>query len=162
MGNYEPTLEELCEIDNAGEAELKQYYRENGYKVKDVSLDRYYQVRDTDILLYKDNKEIGIEIKWDSRISETNNMYIEYYNEEKYNNSGWVDFCKATYLAYGDSHNQLYYMILMDDLKTFIKNNKNELPQGIYSRKGNISKGYLLSVESAQANNLIKGIIYLS
>lgn len=164
MGNYEPTLEELCEIDNAGEAELKQYYRENGYKVKDVSLDRYYQVRDTDILVLINGKWVGLEAKWDSRISETNNMYIEYYNEEKYNNGGWLTFCSADYLAYGDSQNKLYYVVSLEKLKTFITKNKNTLEQRSFTKpcNGKTSYGFILPITLAEQNNLILETIKLN
>ena len=162
MGNYEPTLEELCEIDNAGEAELKQYYRENGYKVKDVSLDRYYQVRDTDILVLINGKWVGIEIKYDSRIHETNNLYFEVYNEEKHNGLGWTLFTKTDLLAYGDSYNKLYYIFNFNDLKSYVLNNKPKFKMASYDKSGYTSQAYLIPLQDLLEQNLILETIKLN
>ena len=69
-------------------------------------------------------------MKWDNRIAESDNLYIEMINPRSKEGRGWYYFCKADYLFYGDSINQLFYIFKVKDLFSFIKLNKDKLRWG--------------------------------
>lgn len=111
----------LLEDYRAGEYELKQYLKGNGFKVIDVSGNSAYWHKDID-LIATDASGITktIEIKWDNRICQTGNLYIEYYNDCSKEHKGWINFTQADILAYGDSYNSVFYLFKMDDIKEYI------------------------------------------
>ncbi len=45
----------------------------------------------------------SFEVKWDSRINTTGNLYLELTNVHSKGGRGWFSFCEADYLAYGDA-----------------------------------------------------------
>lgn len=116
-----------------GEYELQWALREHGYYVDDVSSDPAYWIQDIDLLIEPIFPLIGedvvtsIEVKWDSRIAVTGNLFIELENPRSKGGMGWFEFCKADYLAYGDARNRIFYFIKMNDLKNYIYESKKDL-----------------------------------
>jgi hypothetical protein len=58
-----------------------------------------------------------VEVKYDYRIHETNNLYLEIINMNSIGGCGWYDFTKADYVAYGDAINKKFYIYSMDALR---------------------------------------------
>ena len=126
-------LRELLEPINSGEYELKTWLRAHTCKVEDVSDNPKYWAQDIDLLvepIYSNYDSFSVEVKWDNRIAESDNLYIEMINPRSKEGRGWYYFCKADYLFYGDSINQLFYVFKVKDLFSFIKLNKDKLRWG--------------------------------
>jgi hypothetical protein len=143
-------LEQLLEPHNAGEQELKDWLRGYGYKVKDVSDNPNYWKQDIDLIV---NDKITIEVKWDSLLSSTGNLFIELVSDIDKNKDGWFRFCKADYLAYGAAEDKIFLIFKFDELKAHIEAHKDEYKTTTaadYNKYGiaKYSKGYLVPVDS--------------
>jgi hypothetical protein len=139
----EEKLKAVLEPHNPGEWELKATLRNHNYSVKDVSDNPDYWYKDIDLIAT--NNETGnvskIEVKWDSRIAATGNLFIEFANPRSKGGKGWFEFCEADLLAYGDSRKKVFYMIKVPELKEFVARNKNVL--GL-ARTRDGSQGFIL------------------
>lgn len=119
-------FDELLEPVHNGEWELKNFLRKHGYKVVDVSDNPKYWNKDIDLLISKDGgKEIAIEVKYDSRINTTGNLFLEVANPRSKNGEGWFNFTQARYLFYGDSVAKLFYVIDMWKLREYMKTRRH-------------------------------------
>lgn len=161
---------ELSEHRHSGELELKRWLRLNDYIVEDVSDNPHYWDQDIDLIAQLPNSErsITIEVKWDTHIATTGNLFIETSSDLWNNKPGWFNFCKADYIYYGDYHNRKFYKISRLALKEYIEENKEELKYRTANDyyKGNVVKqsgGYLVPLDSIL--NLIEeeidlGVVY--
>lgn len=107
---------------NKGEANAKKYLESNGWKVIDQTNNSDYWSKDIDFTIVKNNPHtrFNVEVKWDNRISDTGNMFIEYITDLENSKEGWFEFCQADYIFYGDSRNNLFYVFQMDDLRKYL------------------------------------------
>ena len=135
-----------------GERLFKEVMEARNYDVQDVSNNPDYWHRDIDFIITSpttgDTKTF--EVKWDSRINKTGNLYLERASIHSKGGLGWFEFCEADYLAYGDAVSGQFYMIPLLDLKIRVK----QLPFR-EARCGNESMGQLVSLDD------IKDIITL-
>lgn len=97
-----------------------------GYEVIDVSDNPDYWYYDIDFVITSPTTgEVKtFEVKWDSRINSTGNLYLEYTSINSKGGKGWFEFCEADFLAYGDAVSGQFYMIPMKELRQAVK----ELP----------------------------------
>lgn len=109
-----------CNKPNIGEQIVKDYLESLGYTVNDVSKDPQYWSRDIDIIAIRGNEETKIEVKFDRRIHETHNLYIEIFSDVDNNKGGWFDSCEADELYYIDAVEGTCYIIPLEDLKDYI------------------------------------------
>lgn len=78
-------------------------------------------------LLYKsDGEEHRIEVKYDSLINRTGNLFIEFISNVIHPKAGWFSTTKADIIFYGDSVTNDFYAFHMDRLREYI-NNENRL-----------------------------------
>lgn len=102
-----------------GERLFKQIMESRNYEVVDVSNNNTYWDKDIDFLVTSptsgDTK--SFEVKWDSKINQTGNLYLELENIHSKNFRGWFEFCQADYVAYGDAVAQVFYIIPLLELK---------------------------------------------
>lgn len=114
---------------NEGEYQLRWFLREHGYIVKDVSSDPTYWEQDIDMIATNvfSHETVTIEVKWDNQLSQTGNLFIELENPRSQNGKGWLEFCLADYLAYGDAVNGIFYFIKLSDLRNYIYESKEDL-----------------------------------
>lgn len=116
-----------------------------GYEVTDRTNEPEYWEKDIDFTIYSPTTGITktFEVKWDTRVHSTGNLYLEISNIHSKGGRGWFEFCQADFLAYGDAASQHFYMIPMKELKDRLE----QLPK----RKaycGYDSVGYLVSLSS--------------
>lgn len=136
-----------------GEYLANLYLQSQGYAVEDVSLNRNYWNKDIDLIARKENKEIKIEVKWDSRIHHTGNMFIETETDVDLNRAGWFKFCEADYIFYGDEKRNLFYIFKNKDLQEFVQKNashleKRKAPDYNYKKQiRKISQGFLVPMD---------------
>lgn len=112
-----------------GELLFAQTMRDGGYAVVDVSGNPDYWYKDIDFIITSPitNNTRTFEVKWDSRIGQTGNLYLELTNIHSKGGKGWFEFSEADYVAYGDANARIFYVIPLLDLKQRI----TKLPQKI-------------------------------
>lgn len=129
-----------------GEQLFKQRMENGNYIVKDVSGDSEYWSKDIDFIITSPTtgKTKTFEVKWDSHINKTGNLYLELVSttSKLWNGDGWWPHCQANYLVYGDAYYKKFYIIEMDKLRERVKH----LPQKI-GKCGNDSIGLLVSLD---------------
>lgn len=107
-----------------GEMAFRQYMIEKGYDVVDVSNSSDYWYKDIDFIITSPTSGLTktFECKWDSRINQTNNLFIEIANPRSKGGQGWFSFCEADFIAYGNATRRIFYMIKKKDLDDVMKN----------------------------------------
>ena len=130
-----------------GEQIFSRTMRALGYEVEDVSNNPEYWYKDTDFIITSPftGAVKGFEVKWDSRINSTGNLYLETESINSKGGKGWFEFCEADYIAYGDAHTRLFYIIPLLELKEKIKH----LPQRV-AHCGYESTGLLVSLKDIE------------
>ena len=133
-----------------GEQLFQQQMESKGYVVQDVSANEQYFGKDIDFIVTSPTSGLTktFEIKFDTRINRTGNLYLEFVNKNSENCRGWFEFCKADYLAYGNAATNTFLIISMQELRERVK----RLPQRI-AFCGDDSAGYLVHM------NQIKDLI---
>ena len=130
-----------------GERLFQGIMTERGYIVNDVSKTPEYWEQDIDFFITSPTTGLtkSFEVKWDSRIHQTGNLYLELENINSKGGKGWFEFCKADYLAYGDAVAGRFYIIPLLELKkkVYSKNFRS-------ARCGNDSIGLLVSLLDIQ------------
>lgn len=130
-----------------GELLFKERMERKGYKVEDVSKDSAYWNRDIDFIITSPTTGAvkSFEVKFDSRIHKTNNLYLEVANAHSQSGLGYFSFCEADYLVYGDSVNNRFYIFSLLELKERVK----KLPKRYAECKGD-SIGLLVDLDSVK------------
>ena len=128
-----------------GEQLFRQKMLNGNYTVEDVSSNSDYWDKDIDFIVTSSTTGLTktFEVKWDSRINKTGNLYLELVNMHSKGTKGWFNFCQADYLAYGDAVTQIFYVISLEELREKVKH----MPKRI-AQCGNDSIGQLVSLKS--------------
>lgn len=132
-----------------GEQLFAQYMCAQGYIVNDVSKDQSYF--DKDIDFFCANPSTGntksFEVKWDERIGQTNNLFLEMRNprSKQWNGQGWWLHCQADFLVYGDAQNRIFYIFPLLELRQRVKNLSLR-----YKTTNDYSEGYLLPLDKVR------------
>lgn len=136
---------------NIGELRAYNYFQDNGWTVQDVTSNPEYWDKDIDLIVSSGAQSLTIEVKWDSRISTTGNMFIETVTDLDKSKDGWFSYCQADYIYYGDSINQLFYVFKTDDLRKFVSSHiMEERKAADYNYKGilkKVSQGMLVPIK---------------
>lgn len=133
----------------AGEKQAKAALKAKGYKIQDVSNDSSYWFKDIDLICYKNDLEIRVEVKWDSRIGTTGNLFIEDYSNIETDRKGWFHYCEADFLMYGDSAANKFYFIPFPIVKKVIAENSFKQAKAYDFKNGEIwktSSGWLVPI----------------
>lgn len=134
-------------LGKKGERLFSNRMIQKGYKVFNTTMYKEFQCKDIDFILTSptsgDTK--SFEVKFDSFINQTNNMFVETANPRSKDGIGWYYFTQADYLAYGDSKNEIFYIIKMQDLRNYIES--RNLQQTI---TGDGAKGFLIALNDIQ------------
>lgn len=106
-----------------GELLFSRRMRDAGYIVNDVSSDPEYWEKDIDFFCINPSTEAAraFEVKWDTRIHQTGNLYLELSNVHSKGGKGWFSFTQADFLAYGDAASKVFYIIPMAELRERVK-----------------------------------------
>ena len=141
----------MSNLGKIGEDLFEQRMKNKGYQVQNVSADPQYWGQDIDFLITSPTTGLtkSVEVKWDSKINSTGNLYLEFVNKNSEGCGGWFEFCQADYLAYGNAKANTFLVIPMQELRERVK----RLPQRV-GFCGNDSAGYLVHV--SQIKDLIQ------
>ena len=133
-----------------GEQLFAERMQQKGYIVQDVSADpNYYHKGDLIITSPTTGKVKIFEVKWDTKINSTGNLYLEFVNKNSDQCIGWWEFCKADYLAYGNAKTNTFIVVDMAKLRQRVE----QLPKRV-AFCGEDSAGYLVNI--SQIKDLIK------
>lgn len=104
-----------------GEQLFAKLMEQKGYIVESVTDEPIYWEQDIDFILTNTKTDVKttFEVKWDSVISSTNNIFFETESNFYGGVKGWGYTSKAQYLAYGDSHNKAFLVISFNDIRDF-------------------------------------------
>lgn len=135
-----------------GEELFREIMLGRGYNVEDVRGDEWFQRRDIDFVVSSTSgQEIRWEVKWDSWINKTGNLYLEFISPRSLNCDGWFEFIKADYLAYGDATAEKFYVINVEWLKDYMNVNKGRFE---VKECGDGSIGYLVPLKCLEYKEL--------
>ena len=104
---------------NYGELLFSLRMKNRGHQVTNVTWDADYQIKDIDFII---DGTITYEVKWDSKINDTGNLYLELtnVNSKQWNGEGWWKRCQADYLVYGDAQTETFYTIPLAELRQIV------------------------------------------
>ena len=112
---------------NTGEQKAYDYLTGSGWKVVDLTKCSDFFDKDIDFLISKGSERHYIEIKWDSRIASTGNMFLETTTDLDANKQGWFESCSAEFIFYGSARENLFYVFRLEDLRDYVKQDFNHL-----------------------------------
>lgn len=135
-------------IGKQGELFFKEKMIDLGYGVQDVSSNPDYWYKDIDFIVTSPTTGAvkSFEIKWDSRINSTGNLYLELTNVHSKGGRGWFDFCQADYLAYGDAQARCFYIMPLAALRERVTKSLNNR----HAHCGTDSTGLLVALKDIQ------------
>lgn len=138
-------------LGKKGERLFQQRMEARGYTVQDVSGNPDYWYKDIDFLITSPTTGAtkSFEVKYDSKINKSGNLFLEVQSINSKGGKGWFEFCEADFLAYGDAASRTFYIIPLLELKERVK----QLPQRI-AHCGYESTGLLISLDDIR--DLIK------
>lgn len=134
------------QIGKQGEQIFRYLMKNKGYTVEDVSTNPDYFDKDIDFFITSPftGAVKGFEVKYDTVINKTRNLYLELTSDysPQWNYEGWWLHCDADYLAYGDAATRTFYMFDMNELRKRVQ----ELPQIVRHCSGG-STGLIISLD---------------
>ena len=135
----------MSNLGRTGELLFKQRMEQLGYLVEDVSGNPDYFYKDIDFIITspKTGAIKTFECKFDSRINQTGNLYLELTNVHSKGGKGWFKFCEADFLAYGNAATKEFYILPMDKLRQRI----NSSSRARYAQCGADSTGLLVALK---------------
>lgn len=129
-----------------GEQLFTQLMEQKGYKVENVSDNPdYYYIADFLLTSPTTGLTKSVEVKWDYKIHETNNLYLELATRFA-DGVGWYEYCSADYVAYGDAINKVFYVFSLLELRERVNHMPKQLKQC-----GNDSIGYIVDLDSVKS-----------
>lgn len=140
-------------MKHPGEREAYDYLVSQGWEVKDLTECDAFFGKDIDFLISKGRERHYIEVKWDYKIKQTGNMFIETITDIDANKDGWYEFCQAEFIFYGDARQQIFYVFQLEDLKEYIRKDFSYLESrkaADYNCRGQvkkISQGLIVPIE---------------
>ena len=130
-----------------GEKLFAQRMIDKGYKVLDVSKNPDYFDKDIDFIVFSPATGLtkSFEIKTDTKIHKTGNLYLELSNihSKQWNGEGWWKHCEADYLVYIDAARRKFYIIPLLELKERVEQSPKT-----YAQCGCDSIGLLVKLDS--------------
>lgn len=129
-----------------GEHIFQELMTQKGYQVQNVSKNPEYYYKGDFIITSPTTGAVKLfEVKWDSKIQDTKNLYLELSNNNSKDGEGWWKFCKADYLAYGNANTHTFYIFNLLELHQRVE----ELPKE-YGQCGSDSVGYLVNLKDVE------------
>lgn len=155
-------IQHKFEEDNSagkrGEKLFKEFLEKSGKSCQDVSDDPKYQKDDIDFIVKgKRGKDISFEVKNDSKIAYTGNIFYESVSNVDYGTIGCFEKTKADFIVICSEQESKFYLIEANALREFVSKNKNSL-RYISRVEGSNSAGYLVPKRMVQ--NLLKEVVY--
>ena len=131
-----------------GEKLFAERMSAKGYIVENVSNDPSFWNKDIDFIIESPytGEVKAFEVKYDSCINRTGNLYLELTNIHSQGGKGWYKFCEADVLAYGDAQIDIFHMIPVEKLREVT----NQCYYPIGSCDGGESTGLLVPLKDLE------------
>lgn len=136
------------EIGKRGERIFAKFLESRGRVYKDVSNDKEFQSQDIDFLVEskrEPGKMLGFEVKNDTQIAKTGNIFFETMSNVDYSTDGCFSKTKAQVMVIVSESEKKIYMVAAGRLKKFVDENKSRL-RFISRVPGSNSCGYLVPI----------------
>lgn len=143
------------EIGKRGEQIFSRFLDKLNLPYRDVSDFPDYQKQDVDFIVRFGQDDVKFEVKNDTRIASTRNIFFETMSNVDYATDGCFNKTKADVMVIVSESERRLYMISSDSLKRFVEENKNSL-RFISRVPGSNSCGYLVPVKRLGDNLKIK------
>jgi hypothetical protein len=131
------------EVGKIGEQIFKEYLDNKGITYRDVSDDAEYQKIDVDFVVNGHSGDVLVEVKNDTKIAYTGNIFYESISNVDYNTIGCFENTKADWIVICSEPNNTFYIVNAKFLKEYVGKNKNGL-RYIARVFGSNSAGYLI------------------
>lgn len=127
-GNWERDLKR----GEIGEQMFMKLCDSEDFKYIDVSLDKKYQDIDTDFIVRNRNSVDKLcEVKWDYKVHNTNNFFVETISSINIMSKGWLYKTQAEFIFYGSSIDMVFHVFRTDEMKEYLeKYNPREVTAG--------------------------------
>lgn len=137
-------FEEDNSAGKRGEKLFKEFLEKSGKQCKDVSDDPKYQKDDIDFIVEgKSGNELSFEVKNDSKIAYTGNIFYESISNVDYGTVGCFEKTKADFIVICSEPENKFYLIRSNILKDYVRDNRSSL-RYISRVEGSNSAGYLI------------------
>lgn len=134
-------------IGKRGEKIFSRYLDMLGLEYKDVSDVTSYQKQDIDfVVMSKTGKEWTVEVKNDTRIAQTGNIFFETISNVHYSSNGCFNKTTADAMVIVSESEKKLYIMTTKSLKTFVEDNKDHLK--FRTTPGSNSAGFLVPVSA--------------
>ena len=133
------------EIGKRGEQIFSRFLDKLNLPYRDVSDLPEYQKQDVDFIVGFGQDDVKFEVKNDTRIASTRNIFFETMSNVDYATDGCFNKTKADVMVIVSESERRLYMISSDSLKRFVEENKNGL-RFISRVPGSNSCGYLVPI----------------
>ena len=151
-------FEEDNSAGKRGEKLFKEFLEKSGKQCKDVSDDPKYQKDDIDFIVEgKSGNELSFEVKNDSKIAYTGNIFYESISNVDYGTVGCFEKTKADFIVICSEPENKFYLIRSNILKDYVRDNRSSL-RYISRVEGSNSAGYL--VPKAKVAEYLKVVEY--
>lgn len=123
MSNFDYTLSIGKKVENY----VKRYFENRGHQLEDLSDVKEWQEKDVDFnFKFKDGKEALFEVKADSKLGNTGNLFFEVgFDRVTGYYAGWFSKTAAALICFVDYVNKKGYIVLLD--KDVIKENSRNI-----------------------------------
>ena len=114
------------QFGDKGEALMKEWLekRELTERIEDVSDDPYYQKKDIDFLVYQKTGEIiKVDVKYDTLIDKTGNVFIELISNDKKKTPGNFIYSEADLFLYVFAKSKRVLIIPLKEAREYIYKN---------------------------------------
>lgn len=130
-------------IGKAGERIFKEYLDKHNIEYRDVSEDTEYQKRDVDFVVKGKRGDVLVEVKNDTKIAYTGNIFYECISNVDYNTVGCFEKTEAEWIVICSEADSSFYIVNTSLLREYVNGNREKL-RYISRVSGSNSAGYLI------------------
>ena len=116
------TFQQQLKVGNIGEAAIASYLTSRNWQVTDTTKNESFFALDIDFIANKGAESRTIEVKTDTAIARTGNLFLEISQDEGSSRKGWALTSEAQYLFYYDLQNKICYCFFMEDMRKATQN----------------------------------------
>lgn len=118
-----------CEKYNPGEAMVKQYLKDTGRSVIDVSKSDDYWSQGIDLIAIKGQRTEKIEVKYCFNIHRYHSFFIELIANKEKHEPGWIDYTKSDFIFYVDAIGNDCHIIHPQEIRDYLATHDYEIKE---------------------------------
>ena len=130
-------------IGRDGEVLFSEYLTSRGILFEYVGEDIRFQPYDIDFVVHREGKPVLVEVKNDTKISYTGNIFYESVSNVDYGTVGCFEKTRAEWIVICAEPERRFYIVRSEFLRDYVAKNKDNLKY-ISRVAGSNSAGYLI------------------